>query len=417
MTDVLSSHAGVLSMPGRVAAVQLLDARLTHPHRPESPLCRGWGTYRVTTSDASTVELYVKGFPKGGAEAAWRQDRAARPDGRATLLPDVDLVVWQFPEDPVLTELPTLVDPRRVSGILPPVVHDALGSDRDVRTTVVRYQPEASATLRLETGRNGTSAVYAKLLSNGSVAEVGARHGALWSMTDSRDETVALRVAEPLAADPGHGVLWTRAVPGLPLASAVTTADLAETAASLGGLLAALHGSRVEVAQRVTADDLLAEARKKAAKLVRAHPPVGPTVSALVTAATQRRDDVVRELECPLHGDFHLDQLVGSPDGPVLVDLDSMVLGAPEVDLAEFLVDLALRGLPDQVCLDVARRLLASYTSAARRDLDPALLSVSADAEFLNRCYRHLRGRLPGWQAALERELGRHAAARALLQP
>ena len=36
MRDVLSRHAGQLGLIGEVASTQLVDVRLTHPHRPES---------------------------------------------------------------------------------------------------------------------------------------------------------------------------------------------------------------------------------------------------------------------------------------------------------------------------------------------------------------------------------------------
>jgi len=138
-------------------------------------------------------------------------------------------------------------------------------------------------------------------------------------------------------------------------------------------------------------------------------------VTDVVTAATRRRRDVVHERVRTLHGDFHLDQLVSSGQGPVLVDLDSLLAGAPEVDLAEFLVDLALRGLPRPVTREVAQGLLTSYTTASGSAIDVALLAVCADAEFLNRCYRHLRRHSPGWESALEAELGRHADVATLL--
>jgi hypothetical protein len=402
MTDVLSRHAAALRLPGAVTQVELLDARLTHPHRPESPVCRGWATYLVRTTEPSAVQLYVKGFPDDGlSEAAWQLDR------RATHLQEEDLVVWRFPDDPRLPALPALVDPRLAAAVLPDEVRDVLGADPALRTTMVRYQPEASATLRLEADRDGAPAVYAKHLADGTVADVAARHQALWS----RAERVgAPLLAEPLAADAERGVLWTRGVPGLPLTSAVPPARLPETTASVGALLAALHASPVDVAERVTVDDLLAEARKKADKLARAHPPVAALVSGLVSTAELRRADVVQERDRTLHGDFHLDQLVGSPQGPVLVDLDSIVRGAPEIDLAEFLVDLALRGLPDGTARDVTGRLLTSYADSSGTDVDPDLLAIFADVEFLNRCYRKLRHHAPGWQADLETELARHAA-------
>jgi aminoglycoside phosphotransferase (APT) family kinase protein len=134
-----------------------------------------------------------------------------------------------------------------------------------------------------------------------------------------------------------------------------------------------------------------------------------------VAATTRRRGEAGPERVCTLHGDFHLAQLVSSAQGPVLVDLDSMMHGPPEVDLAEFLVELALRGLPEYVTREVARGLLSSYSSASGIEIDAALLETCADIEFLNRCYRHLRRHSPGWQAALETALGRHAEMRSLL--
>ena len=414
MTDVLSRHGGTLGLPGDVAAVELLDARLTHPFGPGSPRCRGWATYLVTSEGVDPVRLYIKGFPAGGAsQAAWQQDQVTRGAGRSAHLPELDLVVWQFPEDPRLPTLPALVTPRLAARIMPPAVRDLLGSSPGdgLRTTVVRYQPEVSATLRLEVDRGGP-AVFAKHLADGT-APIASRHQALWSTSDLPPE---LRIAEPLAADPVRGVLWTRGVSGRPLAEAVDPDQLPDATSSLGALLAALHASSVHVTQDVVVDDLLAEAQSKAAKLNRADPMIGSVVPDLGAATTRRRGDAVHERVCTLHGDFHLAQLVSSARGPVLVDLDSMMHGPPEVDLAEFLVELALRGLPQSVTQEVARGLLSSYSSASGIEIDAALLETCADIEFLNRCYRHLRRHSPGWQSALETALGRHAEMRSLLR-
>jgi hypothetical protein len=409
MSGVLTRHASALGLPGVVAAVRLLEARLTHPHRPESPVCRGWATYVVTTEDAETVHLYVKGFPGEGDVVL---DGAVGSDRRAIHLPDPGLVVWRFPDDPRLPALPALVDPRRLARILPPRVRDVLGPDQDLRVTVVRYQPEASATLRVESAAGSGPSVFAKHLPGDAVVDVAARHEMLWA---GAGVTSGLLLAEPLGVDPERGVHWTRGVPGEPLTAAVAPARLAEAIAPLGRLLAALHTAPVQVPERLTVDDLLSEMRKKADKIARAHPPTAGLLSELVRAATARRRDVVHERDRCLHGDFHLDQLVASPEGPVLVDLDSMVRGAPEIDLAEFLVDLALRDRPDPVAHDVARGLLASYAAAAGTATDAALLAVCADAEFVNRCYRHLRRHGPGWEAALEAELDRRGVVHSLL--
>lgn len=415
MTEALSRHADALGISGEVTAVQLLDARLTHPHRPGSPRCRGWATCTVTAGSGPPVQLYVKGFSDDDAgDLAWEQVRDDPTGHLARRLPEVGLIVWPFPADPQLVSLPTLVDPRLATDVLPPAVRQVLDlrPGEEPRVTVVRYQPEASATLRLEADRDRAATVFAKMLADGSVTEVAARHQALWCAAARRSD---LRLAEPLGADPDRGVLWTRGIPGGPLSTG-SPGRLPAQAAAVGALLAALHAAPLDLNRSVTVDDVLVEARKKAAKLARAHPGVAGLVHGLVATATARREDVVEERDVPLHGDFHVDQLVGSPDGPVLVDLDSIIRGAPEVDLAEFLVDLSLRGLPGTVTEDVARTLLASYGTSAGVDVDRALLAVCADAEFVNRCYRHLRRHASGWERALESELGRHAQLAALIR-
>ena len=403
--ELLSDRADELGLTGAVQDVRLVDVRLTNPHRPQSPLCRGWATYVVEAGGAAPVQLYLKGF----ADAAVAEDAGAA--GRGHLLAEQDLVVWRFPGDPRLPSLPALARPD--PEILPsPVVALLGGRPEEVRSTVVRYQPEASVTLRLTGADPEGPAVFAKHLADGSIAGTAGRHEALWR---SAAHEPALRVAEPLAADPVRRVLWTRAVPGLPLATAVAVEALPSVAAPVGELLAALHRSVGAPAETVAVDDLLREMQKKAGKLAVAHPDVGAAVAGIVAAAAARRDDVVEERKVPLHGDFHLDQLVAAPAGPVLVDLDSMVGGAPEVDLAEFLVDLALRRLPGEVSEAVATGLLSSYTAGGGARPDPALVEVCAGAEFVNRCYRHLRRHTPGWQQELEAEVGRYADVARLL--
>ena len=150
MRDVLSRHAGQLGLIGEVASTQLVDVRLTHPHRPESSRCRGWATYVVALHGGSSVQLYLKGFPdRATSEAAWRQDRAARPAGRSEHLAEHHLVVWRFPEDPRLPALPDLLASPLAPRVVPAAVGAALGPRSGLCVTVVRYQPEASATLRV----------------------------------------------------------------------------------------------------------------------------------------------------------------------------------------------------------------------------------------------------------------------------
>ncbi len=400
--DVLSRHADALGIEGGVAGVRLVDVRLTHPHRPASPRCHGWATYVVTSPDRPAEQVYLKGFPdRTTAESAWRGDRAARPGGRSHLVDD--LVVWRFPDDPLLHALPDLVAAPVATGVVPADAAAVLGGPAGLRVAVVRHQPEASATLRLD-GPGGT--VFAKHVVSRPVEVLAARHRALWCLT--RGDS-ALRVAEPLALDPVRRVMWTRGV------AASGEAASPEGVAGTGALLAALHASGVDLVPEVSVDALVVELGKKAEKLAQAHPPSGPALARLVAAAASRPRGAARDRSVTLHGDFHLDQVIAAAGGPVVVDLDSMRHGPPEVDLAEFLVDLALRQLPEGFAREVAADLLSSYADSGGLRLDEGLLRTCADAEFVNRCYRHLRRHTPGWERDLEAELARHPGVTGLL--
>jgi hypothetical protein len=71
----------------------------------------------------------------------------------------------------------------------------------------------------------------------------------------------------------------------------------------------------------------------------------------------------------------------------------------------------------DAVVRTAVGALLAAYADASGAAPDPHLPAVCADAELLNRAYRHLRGRAPGWVAGLESTLDRRAVVEAVVTP
>src|SRR5688500_16826803 len=106
LTEVLSRHSDALGIAGAVTAVQLLDARLSHPHRPGTPLCRGWAPCTVTAGSGPPVQLYLQGFSDDAAgDLAWERVRDHPAGHQARRLPEVGLVVWPFPADPRLVSL------------------------------------------------------------------------------------------------------------------------------------------------------------------------------------------------------------------------------------------------------------------------------------------------------------------------
>lgn len=388
---VVRRHHRAIGLVEVPEAVDLLDVRIRNPQLPDSPRCRGWATVRVPAAPGGTgrddVVLLLRAGDHGQLAAG------------GTALPGLPLRVWSFPRDPGLSSLAPMTDPQRAEGLLPEGLALRMAAVR-----VVRWQPGVSASLRCTlVGPAGHSAVYAKVLA----------HGALLAVDDVQRRLHAqcsadLRVAEPLGADPVHGILWTKEVVGRPLPAMLRTGDPAlvdRVARQAGRCLAALHSSpTVPLLRRVQPVDVVVEAVKKAGKIARAQPQHDDAVRRLgdlVAEGLAPAPDAPR----PLHGDYHVDQLLDTPDGLVLLDLDEMVAGDPAVDLAELAVDLLLRGLPTGTTRRFLELVGSGYGLAGGVPPTTGILRGYAAAELLNRCYRHLRRPLPGWEADLARTL------------
>ena len=87
--------------------------------------------------------------------------------------------------------------------------------------------------------------------------------------------------------------------------------------------------------------------------------------------------------------------------GLALLDLDEMAIGDPALDLAELAVDLGLRRLPSATTGRFLSVLGEAYARRRGTTPRPPHLVGYAAAELLNRCYRHLRRPVPGWEQAL----------------
>ncbi len=410
MTEIITAHSDRLGLGPVVGPCRLVEAQIRHSHRPRSPRCRGWATYTVPVGGAERppILLYVRGYPDGTSDREWDELVASGRARAATHVRNEDLIVWVFPDDPRLTALATLVDAEAIVTRLPtdrvPELSGRTVSSGDVELDVVRYQPETSATVRYQiaAGRGESPVViYAKAL-DADPTELGTLQDRLWQRSASQPE---LRIAPPLGSDPDLRLLWTVGVGGAPVGARREPAP--SLAREVASVVAALHRSGVPAPHVIRSDDVLAEGRKKAAKLAEALPRCRSVVAAI--APRDRQYEPAVGAPATVHGDLHLDQILDGPDGLVLVDLDSVATGDAELDLAELVVDIVLRSVPMDAVHTFVSTLLESYERDASVLIQPGLLRALADAEFLTRCHRHLRRRAPGWELALQRALEHHS--------
>jgi aminoglycoside phosphotransferase (APT) family kinase protein len=312
--------------------------------------------YRFTAGDAEH-HVSARTFAPGATEARYRRALdgavAAGPLPPVAHAPEIDAVLWSFPNDRRLTTL----------GVAP-----ELGL-RIAALRLVAYAAERSATFRCVDARGATLA-YVKTPAGeaAATADVAARLG-----TDHP----YLRVPRVLGATASYVALE-------PLAGRRLGSDLH----GLGTALATLHHTipvpperftRLEPGRLATAATVVARARPDAAG----------AAERLLARLSVHADDAEREPVC-LHGDANLRNALALPDGRIaLIDLEHLAAGPAAADLGQVLAGLLTTGGGRAA----AASLLAGYAMVAAPP-DRAALRWHTAACLLARCALPAVGRV-----------------------
>ncbi|HEV2820224.1 MAG TPA: phosphotransferase [Solirubrobacteraceae bacterium] len=189
-------------------------------------------------------------------------------------------------------------------------------------------------------------------------------------------------VALPANVDLAAGLLHMPSLPGASLAQRMARGGLRAAARAAGGAIAALHAADPPVAvsyhsaAQETAvlerwQDLLAPHAPALAERVRAHAP--SVAEALL--------DVADPPVAPLHRDLHDGQILVDDAGAVgLLDLDTLAVGEPVLDVANLLVHLELAVLQGRCEPGRAAAAAAAFLDGYGDPPPPDRLAAYADA-------------------------------------
>jgi len=306
------------------------------------------------TVRGSTVPVSARTFSAClGAEAFERAQAGATPCGPLPPVahaPDLGAVLWTFPNDRRIRDLPLLASPSTLGELLGATC---------AAVRVVAYVPETQATARCLDAAGATIA-YAKVYAGDGAERPLRAAAALGAGGDG------LRLPRVLAADEDRRILFLEPVHDTPLA-ALRGARLEPAVRRLGAALAVLHSLPVPAA-------VPRHGRLDAVRLHTAAGVIGlarPELAARAEALARRLEATSCDSAGPavcVHGDLHLSNALDGPDGVALVDLDDVSAGAPEADLARVLGRLAYASavgdLPARAAHSLGRALLAGYGRA-----------------------------------------------------
>ena len=347
--------------------------------------------------------FHVKAYRDGRSRQKFAEASSAPtvppPLGAAvTHLPELDLVVWAFPNDPKMLHLPEVIIREKLRRHLP---YDRLaaGSDADVSIDVVRYKPEVRCITRYGLR---TVALYGKTFKHDRARDIAGRIEALaGELAEAEDAFV---IAPPLGFSAAARTVWQAELPGTPLPRAIERGGCQDLLARAALGLARFHALRLPDLPRTTLAGRLAAAAAEAGELAEAYPWLRARLEEVVARLGEAAPRLPPAPDGLVHGDFLLKQLVVHGDRLGVFDFDNLALGDPIQDLANFIVDLGYHGFEARHVGAMTAAFLPAYRAHAGRDVPEARLLWHVSVQRLRDAYYfHKRRQLaPGFTQEVE---------------
>lgn len=360
--------------------------------------------------------LYAKAHSQGRSEDAFRAALPAAcviPElGEPVMhVPEMDLVIWPLPNDPMMEQLPALLDPVAVQPHLMSSAASACKADIG-EVSIVRYEPEEHCLARIEIHDGGhDAAIFGKSYAGESWRDARDCLHALWCRGCIVPQ--AFVVGRPLGSCAALRAVWQEEVRGEPLADRLAGPLAHETADALAVALVSLHaGPRLARAAQPVADSV-ALARKWSKKLHQADARFAADLDAVLFHL--ERDAASPRRLVTVHGDFHVDQLQWWNGRIALFDYDNFTLDSPARDVADFVSQLLCRDdrqadWPAIAALFVERYRMRCGGALPERELDWYLQLM-----LLRKAYSSFVRNRSGWQERTRHALGAARAGLAAL--
>ncbi len=319
------------------------------------------------------------------------------PFGRAVaLVPEAAMILVAFPNDQKLHLLTEAKLQPWVATHLHEVANGALNGMvwqvQETKTEVLRYVPDKRCTTRCRikikaaTGLSKEISCIAKQLAD--VEKAKRQHDDLVAMRQawSGNGTVApaanatsrlpVRFPQALAWDESSATVFIEEISGKNLQHALAGIDQARVMPAVGGMLAHFHRAHQRVKKSVSREGELAEVHGVVQTVAAAFPVLQPRLQRLFEQLESAQwDDSPAVL---LHGTFRLNHIFIDGEELALIDFDSLRMGHPAYDLANFLSSLyyleAQERLEPLQRQRIVRYFIEGYAAEAPLPVPPEVL-------------------------------------------
>ena len=385
----------------RIASCEIL--RVRHKPGTNAMICYRVHIHDACSEDKRTQVLTARLYPRGQSRERFRKASAGTLSAPACGPPlmhlePMGMLVWAYPNDRKLTGMAVLDDENALrETVLPPVVAahwEKSTAIVSLTREIVHYVPEHGLMVRVDleliepSGRQCSWQIFGKHYTGGQGEQTFLTMQKLWASTARA--AGALTIAQPLAYQPKHQILWQEALDGSTL---VDVADLAGRMSQAGAAVAALHQSEIAVARELRLGDWIERLSQAKETLQRAHPQVTSRLDATVTCLLRRSSELSGYHPAILHADLHPKNMLATANGIALIDLDNVASGPPLADVGSMCASLYAGALldgsdPARVQAAVAQFVAAYRANTANAVPDFDLGWHTAVALIVERAYR-----------------------------
>ena len=322
-------------------------------------------SYRLHIENMSTGEnreqiVCGRAFPEGRSQSK-REKAEARPlvqprFGKPLLhLPDIEMVLWSFPNDRKIRTLPAVIaEAQRAPEFSPNWLTSHRGPGWHVVGTtsnLVHYVGEHTCTVRtsidlLDTARRTrqTMVIFGKTYYDEEGAQTDRVMRQLWNSESRKNGRLGL--AQPLWYDAPHKALWQLGIQGTTLETcAIEQPESVQLLTEAAHTIGAFHGTRLSGIRSVTIQTLIDKLGVVSPMLMQARPTCKPVLVPLLARLAAQAKSIPASPTATLHGDLHLKNLFLTNGKIALIDLDNVCEGPPGLDIGSFIAGLLTTAL------------------------------------------------------------------------
>lgn len=404
----------LIAARGLAAQFHLEDCRMIHAKYRPGKNCLA--SYLLKINDLKTgqrrEQIVTALFCRAGESRRLFEDARERPIVPIALgalsdglfhLPELEAVVWAFPNDRKLTGLPVLTDAQRLrSEILPEVVARNFGDDCeivDLTKNLIHYVAERACMVRVEldtrrrrTGARDSRVLFGKTycLDEAETAWRGLQD--LWESEARRHGR--LLIPQPAAYQPGIKTIWQMGLKGRTLVEYhAWSARFSELLTDAGRAVATLHQTEISFVPPFERVEVISKLESSAALIAKVRPSCREPLRELVGHLIAGFNSIEQRPVVTLHGDLHLKNFFVTNDQVALIDLDNIGRGDPLLDVGSFVAAIHYRGLLEGRAVEerelVARQFIEAYRANVAWTVSPSALNWYVAAALISeRAYR-----------------------------